>query len=56
MMFFPSFKTVDFDQNFAFFDPKSRSSVGGFEYNCGDFTIEISKENGRFECVLNENE
>ena len=28
-----------------FFDPESRSSVGGFPYKFGEFIIEIIKEN-----------
>ena len=49
--FFPSSKTLILIQKSGFFDPKSRSSVGGFPYKCRDFIIEIIKENWWFEWI-----
>ena len=43
------FKKVDFEQNSWFFAPKSRSSVGGFPYQCREFITEITNKNQAFE-------
>ena len=39
------FKNNDFEQNSWFFGPKSRSSVGGFPYQCREFITEITNKN-----------